>query len=175
MTRKTQAESDISIGIKAVRKLIGASQEVFAQLLAVSPMTIRSWEQGVRRPSAIATAAFSTRSPCHRSTSADALSLLLPDRRMLPRHGGIAPRNFRAGELNITESGNIVPDLIDEAAWLPRLGNTVSRPILASIADTELPSSGTCLLEYRSRLATRDDVGYWNLRFSDSPAQRARQ
>jgi putative transcriptional regulator len=40
--------------VKAIRKLIGASQEVFAQLLAVSPMTIRSWEQGVRRPSPIA-------------------------------------------------------------------------------------------------------------------------
>ena len=29
--------------VRAVRELIGASQEVFAQLLAVSPMTIRSW------------------------------------------------------------------------------------------------------------------------------------
>jgi putative transcriptional regulator len=40
--------------VRAVRELIGASQEVFAQLLAVSPMTIRSWEQGVRQPSPIA-------------------------------------------------------------------------------------------------------------------------
>jgi putative transcriptional regulator len=40
--------------VRAVRKLIGASQEVFAQLLAVSPMTVRSWEQGVRQPSPIA-------------------------------------------------------------------------------------------------------------------------
>jgi DNA-binding transcriptional regulator YiaG len=40
--------------VRAVRKLIGASQEVFAQLLAVSPMTVRSWEQGLRRPSPIA-------------------------------------------------------------------------------------------------------------------------
>ena len=40
--------------VRAVRELIGASQEVFAQLLAVSPMTIRSWEQGLRQPSAIA-------------------------------------------------------------------------------------------------------------------------
>lgn len=40
--------------VRAVRGLIGASQEVFAQLLAVSPITIRSWEQGVRRPSPIA-------------------------------------------------------------------------------------------------------------------------
>jgi hypothetical protein len=29
-------------------------QEVFAHLLGVSPMTIRSWEQGSRRPSPIA-------------------------------------------------------------------------------------------------------------------------
>jgi putative transcriptional regulator len=40
--------------VRDVRELIGASQEVFAQLLAVSPMTIRSWEQGVRQPSPIA-------------------------------------------------------------------------------------------------------------------------
>jgi putative transcriptional regulator len=40
--------------VRAVRKLIGASQEVFAQLLAVSPMTVRSWEQGSRRPSPMA-------------------------------------------------------------------------------------------------------------------------
>jgi putative transcriptional regulator len=40
--------------VRAVRERVGASQEVFAQLLAVSPMTVRSWEQGVRRPSAMA-------------------------------------------------------------------------------------------------------------------------
>jgi putative transcriptional regulator len=40
--------------VRAVRERIGASQEVFAQLLAVSPMTVRSWEQGLRQPSAIA-------------------------------------------------------------------------------------------------------------------------
>jgi putative transcriptional regulator len=40
--------------VRSVRELIGASQEVFAQLLAVSPMTIRSWEQGLRQPSPIA-------------------------------------------------------------------------------------------------------------------------
>jgi putative transcriptional regulator len=40
--------------VRAVRGLIGASQEVFAQLLAVSPMTVRSWEQGSRQPSPIA-------------------------------------------------------------------------------------------------------------------------
>jgi transcriptional regulator with XRE-family HTH domain len=40
--------------VRAVRELIGASQEVFARLLAVSPMTVRSWEQGLRQPSPIA-------------------------------------------------------------------------------------------------------------------------
>jgi putative transcriptional regulator len=40
--------------VRAVRELIGASQDVFAQLLAVSPMTVRSWEQGLRQPSPIA-------------------------------------------------------------------------------------------------------------------------
>ena len=40
--------------VRAVRDLIGASLEVFAQLLAVSPMTVRSWEQGSRQPSPIA-------------------------------------------------------------------------------------------------------------------------
>jgi putative transcriptional regulator len=40
--------------VRAIRELIGVSQEVFAQLLAVSPMTIRSWEQGLRQPSPIA-------------------------------------------------------------------------------------------------------------------------
>jgi putative transcriptional regulator len=40
--------------VRAVRELIGASQEVFAQLLAVRPTTVRSWEQGLRQPSPIA-------------------------------------------------------------------------------------------------------------------------
>ena len=40
--------------VRGMRQLIGASQEVFAQLLAVSPMTVRSWEQGLRKPSAMA-------------------------------------------------------------------------------------------------------------------------
>lgn len=31
-----------------------------------------------------------------------------------------APRNFSDQELNIPESGNGVPDILDEAAWLPR-------------------------------------------------------
>ncbi len=32
----------------------------------------------------------------------------------------MAPRNFRDGELNIPESGDGIPDILDEAAWLPR-------------------------------------------------------
>ena len=40
--------------VRVVRQLIGVSQEVFAQILAVSPMTIRSWEQEARKPSAMA-------------------------------------------------------------------------------------------------------------------------
>ncbi|HYF48226.1 MAG TPA: cellulase N-terminal Ig-like domain-containing protein, partial [Planctomycetota bacterium] len=32
----------------------------------------------------------------------------------------LAPQNFKDGELNIPESGNGVPDILDEAAWLPR-------------------------------------------------------
>jgi endoglucanase len=31
-----------------------------------------------------------------------------------------APQNFADGELNLPESGNGVPDILDEAAWLPR-------------------------------------------------------
>jgi hypothetical protein len=32
----------------------------------------------------------------------------------------LAPGNFSDGELNLPESGNGIPDLLDEAAWLPR-------------------------------------------------------
>lgn len=32
----------------------------------------------------------------------------------------LAPANFRDGDLNIPESGNGIPDFLDEAAWLPR-------------------------------------------------------
>jgi len=32
----------------------------------------------------------------------------------------LAPANFKDGELNIPESGNGIPDILDEAAWLPR-------------------------------------------------------
>jgi putative transcriptional regulator len=40
--------------IAAVRKLLGASQAVFARFLGVSRNTVRSWEQGVNVPSPIA-------------------------------------------------------------------------------------------------------------------------
>lgn len=43
----------------------------------------------------------------------------------------IAPRNFRDGELNIPESGNGVPDLLDEAAWLPRFCHRLRHELLA--------------------------------------------
>jgi putative transcriptional regulator len=36
--------------IKAIRRSLNASQVKFAQLLNVSPNTVESWEQGVRRP-----------------------------------------------------------------------------------------------------------------------------
>ncbi len=42
----------------------------------------------------------------------------------------LAPRNFRDGELNIPESRNGVPDLIDEAAWLPRFGHRLRHELL---------------------------------------------
>ncbi len=42
----------------------------------------------------------------------------------------LAPRNFRDSELNIPESGNGVPDLIDEAAWLPRFGHRLRHELL---------------------------------------------
>ena len=32
----------------------------------------------------------------------------------------LAPGNFKDGELNLPESGNGIPDILDEAAWLPR-------------------------------------------------------
>ncbi len=42
----------------------------------------------------------------------------------------LAPRNFRDGELNIPESKNGVPDLLDEAAWLPRFGHRLRHELL---------------------------------------------
>jgi putative transcriptional regulator len=40
--------------VKATRKLLGASQGIFAQFLGVSPKSVRAWEQGVNSPSDIA-------------------------------------------------------------------------------------------------------------------------
>lgn len=37
--------------IARIRKGLGYSQTVFARVLAVSPQTVRGWEQGSRRPS----------------------------------------------------------------------------------------------------------------------------
>jgi hypothetical protein len=42
----------------------------------------------------------------------------------------IAPRNFQDGDLNLPESGNGLPDLIDEAAWLPRFCQRLRRELL---------------------------------------------
>lgn len=43
----------------------------------------------------------------------------------------LAPQNFSDGELNIPESGNGIPDLIDEAAWLPRFGHRLRHELMA--------------------------------------------
>jgi endoglucanase len=42
----------------------------------------------------------------------------------------MAPKNFSDGELNIPESGNKVPDIIDEAAWLPRFCHRLRHAML---------------------------------------------
>lgn len=42
----------------------------------------------------------------------------------------MAPGNFRDGQLNIPESGNGIPDLLDEAAWLPRYGHRLRAELL---------------------------------------------
>ncbi len=42
-----------------------------------------------------------------------------------------APANFSDGELHIPESGNGVPDILDEAAWLPRFGQRLRKELLA--------------------------------------------
>ena len=41
-----------------------------------------------------------------------------------------APRNFSDKELNIPESGNGVPDILDEAAWLPRFCHRLRQELL---------------------------------------------
>jgi len=42
----------------------------------------------------------------------------------------MAPKLFRDGELNLPESGNGIPDLVDEAAWLPRYGHRLRQELL---------------------------------------------
>lgn len=41
-----------------------------------------------------------------------------------------APQNFKDSELNIPESGNKVPDILDEAAWLPRYAHRLRQELL---------------------------------------------
>ncbi|MFN3684586.1 MAG: glycoside hydrolase family 9 protein, partial [Fimbriimonadaceae bacterium] len=42
----------------------------------------------------------------------------------------IAPENFADGDLNIPESGNGIPDIVDEAAWLPRFCHRLRHELL---------------------------------------------
>lgn len=42
----------------------------------------------------------------------------------------LAPQNFKDDENNIPESGNGVPDILDEAAWLPRWGYRLRQELL---------------------------------------------
>ncbi|MDX2185966.1 MAG: glycoside hydrolase family 9 protein [Opitutaceae bacterium] len=43
----------------------------------------------------------------------------------------VAPKAFTDGELNIPESGNGIPDLLDEAAWLPRFCYRLRNELMA--------------------------------------------
>lgn len=43
----------------------------------------------------------------------------------------MAPGKFTDGELNIPESGNGVPDIVDEAAWLLRYGHRLRQELMA--------------------------------------------
>lgn len=40
--------------VAALRRLLGMSQAIFAATLNVSPKTVQSWEQGIRRPADVA-------------------------------------------------------------------------------------------------------------------------
>jgi putative transcriptional regulator len=42
------------VDIKNIRKLFNLSQALFALILGVSVKTVRSWEQGLKRPSSVA-------------------------------------------------------------------------------------------------------------------------
>jgi hypothetical protein len=43
----------------------------------------------------------------------------------------LKPENFRDGELNLPESGNGMPDILDEAAWLPRFCKRLRAELVA--------------------------------------------
>jgi endoglucanase len=43
----------------------------------------------------------------------------------------MAPQKFKDGDLNIPESGNGIPDILDEAAWLPRCCYRLRKELLA--------------------------------------------
>jgi endoglucanase len=43
----------------------------------------------------------------------------------------MAPQNFTDGELNLPESGNGLPDILDEAAWLPRFCHRLRAELVA--------------------------------------------
>ncbi|NCO39838.1 MAG: hypothetical protein AUJ96_05825 [Armatimonadetes bacterium CG2_30_66_41] len=40
--------------IRSVRRRLGATQAVFAEVLGVSPRTVQAWEQGQKKPSSLA-------------------------------------------------------------------------------------------------------------------------
>lgn len=40
--------------VRETRKLLNASQAIFAQFLGVSPQTVRAWEQGINAPQEVA-------------------------------------------------------------------------------------------------------------------------
>lgn len=42
----------------------------------------------------------------------------------------LSPRNFRDGDNDVPESGNGIPDLLDEAAWLPRWGHRLRQELM---------------------------------------------
>lgn len=57
VTRLTARHADVTPApvydaptIAAVRERVGFSQQVFAQVLNVSPKTVQNWEQGIRKP-----------------------------------------------------------------------------------------------------------------------------
>jgi len=50
----SRPKAPLAVDARKVRHVLGASQAVFADLLGVSVATIRSWEQGLRKPSRMA-------------------------------------------------------------------------------------------------------------------------